>query len=210
MEDLRAKVAEGMRKLYERGLVSSLGGNLSIRSEDRTRIFITPSGSPKWTLQAEDIVEVDMEGNVLNGIKRPSSELPSHLLIYSKRPDVCSVVHAHPVHAVALANSGLLKPPLNITPEEVLYLNRLSLIDFALPGKGTAEALSGVIPISDVIVIKNHGAFSFGKNVEEAIARIEILEEASKMIYLQLSIEHEPKRIPKEIAEEIKKIYKKD
>jgi len=206
-EDLRVKVSEGMRRLYDRGLVSSLGGNLSARS--MRGILITPSGSPKWKIGAEDIVEVDMEGNVISGRAKPSSELPSHLLIYRSRGDVLSVAHAHPPHAVALANAGILSGSLHATPEEVLYLKNPVVLEFAPPGAKTAEAISGSVQKSDIIIVKNHGVFSMGKSIEEAIAKIEILEEASKMFYIQLSLGKTPSRIPETLVREIIETYKK-
>jgi len=207
-EDLRVKVSEGMRRLYDRGLVSSLGGNLSARS--MRGILITPSGSPKWKVGAEDIVEVDMEGKVISGRAKPSSELPSHLLIYRSREDVFSVAHAHPPHAVALANAGILIGPLHATPEEVLYLKSPVVLEFAPPGAKTAEAISGSVQKSDIIIVKNHGVFSMGRSIEEAIAKIEILEEASKMFYIQLSLGKTPSRIPETLVREIIETYKKE
>lgn len=208
-ETLKEKVAEGMKRLYERGLVSSLGGNLSAKSEDGKSIFITPSGHPKGEVSIDDIIEVDTSGNIISGKAKPSSELPSHLAIYKKRPDVFAIAHAHPVHAIVLANINLLKPPLHVTPEEILYLRRLSIIEFAPPGPKTAEAISSIIQESDIIVIKNHGAFSTGKTVDEAVAKIEILEEASKMIFMQLMLGRLPRRIPNKMVEEILETYKK-
>ncbi|MGB9725888.1 MAG: class II aldolase/adducin family protein [Fervidicoccaceae archaeon] len=206
--ELKMKVAQGMKRLYERDLVSSLGGNLSARTDDG-RVFITPSGSPKWELTEEDIVEVDLNGSVLSGKLKPSSELPSHLMIYRERTDVFAVAHAHPPHAVALATAGFLKEPPHVTPEEVLYLRRLSVLEFAPPGIKTAQAISSAVHSSDVIVVKNHGAFSMGKSIEEAIARIEILEEASKIIFMQLLLGRLPMRIPDNLVEEILETYKK-
>ncbi|MEM0021273.1 MAG: class II aldolase/adducin family protein [Fervidicoccaceae archaeon] len=209
MSNLKKKVADGMKRLYERGLVSSLGGNVSARSEDNSRIFITPSGVPKWEIFEEDVVVVDPEGRIIEGTQKPSSELPSHLLIYRKRDEVHAIVHAHPPYAIALANQGLLVPPLHVSPEEVLYLRRLSVVDFAPPGIKTAEMISEAITSSDVIVMKNHGAFAMGGSIEEAIAKMEILEEASKIIYLQLAIERNPSKISNDNVQEILRTYKK-
>ncbi|MGB9729590.1 MAG: class II aldolase/adducin family protein [Thermoprotei archaeon] len=205
-EDIKLQIVNAMRRLYERELVSAVGGNVSFRVPNRNYIWITPSGLFKGGLQSKDLVKVSLDGNVLEGTYKPSSELPSHLSIYKIRNDVNAVVHAHPPFATGLFTAGYILK--NVTPEYVLLIGEPKVIDFVLPGYHTSQVISKTISMSNVIVIKNHGVFCVGNNIEEALARVEVLEEAAKMV-VAAKLFNSSLGINDHDAEEIKRIYKK-
>ena len=101
METAREQIVEAGRLMYERGLCQLCGGNLSIRDPERNLVAIKPSGGAYVSMKPEDIIIVDMEGNVAEGTGKPSIETRMHLGLYRARPELKAVVHSHPLHAVA-------------------------------------------------------------------------------------------------------------
>ncbi|MDA4118921.1 MAG: class II aldolase/adducin family protein, partial [Thaumarchaeota archaeon] len=154
---LESDLARTIRRLYERGLVSGVGGNASVLLPSKTRILITPAGYFKGGLAEGDLVRVSLEGKVI-GEGKPSSELPTHLAAYRVRKDVAAVVHGHPPTAVALITSGITVP--SMTPEHAVMIKRLEVIGFAVPGETGARAIEESLKRCDVVGIRNHGFFS--------------------------------------------------
>lgn len=177
---LREQLCEIMNRLYMRGLVSSVGGNSSVICREESYVLITPSGLDKMNITPEDIVKVNLEGKVLDkGI--PSSETINHLNVYKAREDINALVHAHPPTAVGMISAGFL--PEGVTPEYVVMIGKLAVVDFATPGVDSIEKLVEGLKQSNIVLLKNHGVFSVGQNLFEAFARIEVLEEAAKMVF---------------------------
>lgn len=180
MEQLEGDLARTIRRLYQRGLVSGVGGNASILLPSRKEILITPAGYFKGGVAEGDLVKVSLGGEVL-GKGRPSSEVATHLEAYRLRQDVRAVVHGHPPTAVALITAGVPIPVM--TPEHAVMVRRLKLVAFAPPGDVGARAVKGSLRKCDVVGIRNHGFFSLGSDLHEAASRLEVLEESAK-IYL--------------------------
>lgn len=174
------ELAHAIRRLYDRGLVSGVGGNASILLPSRRQILITPSGYFKGGVAEGDLVRVSLNGKVL-GKGNPSSELATHVAAYKARKDVNAVVHGHPPTAVALITAGVTIPTM--TPEHAVTIKRLEVVDFAVPGVAGARAVESSMKECDVVGIRNHGFFSLGKDLHEAVSRLEVLEESAK-IYL--------------------------
>lgn len=101
MEAEREQIVEAGRLMYERGLCQLCGGNISIRDPENNLVAIKPSGGAYVHMKPADIILVDMDGNVVEGEKKPSIELQMHLRLYKTRPEITAVVHSHPIHAVA-------------------------------------------------------------------------------------------------------------
>ncbi len=173
-------LARTIRRLYERGLVSGVGGNASVLLPSKRQMLITPAGYFKGGVAEGDLVRVSLEGKVI-GKGRPSSELPTHLAAYRVRKDVRVVVHAHPPTAVALVSAGTTVP--SMTPEHAVLVKRLEVVGFAAPGEAGARAVEESLRRCDVVGIRNHGFFSLGVDLHEAASRLEVLEESAK-IYL--------------------------
>ena len=179
-ELLERDLARTIRRLYERGLVSGVGGNASVLLPSGKQMLITPTGYFKGGVAEGDLVKVSLEGKVI-GKGRPSSELPTHLAAYRVRKDVNAVVHGHPPTAVALITAGVVLPVM--TPEHAAMVRRMEVVGFAAPGEAGARAAAKPLARCDVVGIRNHGFFSLGKDLHEAASRLEVLEESAK-IYL--------------------------
>lgn len=104
-QELRRKICQAARQIAQAGYVAANDGNLSARCSDGG-VLITPSGVYKGDLEEDMLLEVDLEGRVLSGTGRPSSESPMHLALYRTRPEVGGVVHTHAPYSVFSANLG--------------------------------------------------------------------------------------------------------
>jgi len=178
-EKLRKEICEIMERLYIRNLISSVGGNVSVIAREENFILITPTKLDKKGLEPEDIVKINTYGEVLSGGK-PSSETVNHLEIYKERKDINAIVHAHPPFSVGIISAGCI--PRAITPEHAILSGDLAVIDFVTPGEKSSRFIAKTLKKSNIVMIKNHGPFSVGKSLMESFSRIEILEEASKML----------------------------
>src|SRR5215831_14532607 len=125
-------IVQVCRRLYDRGLVAGPDGNVSVRLPDES-ILVTPSGLSKVDVTIDDLVVVNLSGDVLHGRRAPSSELAMHLRIYRRRDDVRAVVHAHPPTATgfAVAGESFMAPVL---PEVILQMGAVPLVPYATPG----------------------------------------------------------------------------
>jgi L-fuculose-phosphate aldolase len=177
---LEKDLAHTIRRLYERGLVSGVGGNASVLLPSGNEILITPSKYFKGGVAEGDLVRVSLQGKVVSK-GNPSSELATHLEAYRLRKDVKAVVHGHPPTAVALITAGVSIPVM--TPEHAVMVRCLKVVGFAPPGEAGAKAVRGALKLCDVVGIRNHGFFSLGSDLHEAASRLEVLEESAK-IYL--------------------------
>ncbi len=182
--DLRQAVVECARICYGRRLMVSNDGNISIRLNE-TSILITPSGVSKGRLKEEDLVCLNLSGviqNIPSKIK-PSTETPMHLEVYKKRPDVCAVIHAHPVFATSLSVAGL-EFPNNILPEVLLTLGVVPTTKYATPSsEEDALAVRDLIRDHDAILLCQHGSLTVGKDLEEALNHLERIEHVAEVFW---------------------------
>ena len=184
---LKRDIVEVGRRVYDRGYVASNDGNISARVDDN-RVLITPTGVSKGFMKVEDIILVDMDGKVIAGNKKPSSEVFMHLRIYKDRADVNSVCHAHPVYATGFAVSGI---PLDkcILPEVIIVLGSIPLVEYGTPG--TAEFYEPVLKYlkdHDAFLLANHGALTVGKDVLTAYHKMETLEHFAHIAYVSMQL----------------------
>lgn len=177
---LEKDLARTIRRLYQRGLVSGVGGNASVLLPSGDEILITPAGYFKGGVAEGDLVRVSLRGKVVVAGK-PSSELATHIAAYRVRKDVGAVVHGHPPTAVGLVTAGVAIP--TITPEQAVLVRKMEVVDFAPPGEAGAKAVREHLKRCDVVGIRNHGFFSLGADLHEAASRLEVIEESAK-IYL--------------------------
>ena len=169
----RRRLAECCHLLYDRHLTVSAGGNMSVRlGEDE--ILITPSGVNKGLISGDDLVKMDMDGNVISGGK-PSIEHQFHIGIYKENPETNAVIHCHPLYCLALAVKGEdIKSCL--TPEGVLLLDQVPTVRYETPG--SQELVDAVMEYADApaMLMAKHGAITQGRTLEEAFNRMEELE----------------------------------
>ena len=168
----RIHLTDVCRRLYQRGLTVSAGGNMSVRlNEDE--ILITPSGRNKGLLEDTDMIVVDMEGKPLTDGK-PSIETFMHLALYKKNPETNAVIHCHPLNCIALTMKGKMKTDL--TPEGVILLGNVPMVGYYTPG--TQELVDAVAQYADskAILMARHGAVTQGRDLQDAYDRMEELE----------------------------------
>ncbi|MCG8578479.1 MAG: class II aldolase/adducin family protein [Bacteroidales bacterium] len=179
----KKEVAKWMRRLYKKGLTTSLGGNISLRIDDN-HIAITASETDKGRIKASEIAIVAMDGQLLDSSNRVSMETGMHLAIYNERPDVKAIVHAH-------APMGSLFAATNQTINTTLLAEAYTIIgypqkaDYAAPGSDELAAnVAKVSQNTNVILMENHGVLAVGVSLLQAFDRIEVLENAAKMTCL--------------------------
>jgi L-fuculose-phosphate aldolase len=175
----REEIAYFMRRLYDQGLTTTSGGNISVRfSEDE--ILITPSASDKGRMTGAEIGIMDVRGKILSKFK-PSIESSMHLKIYAARPDVKAIVHAHPVVAstFAAANAQI---NCRLLAESYAILGKLEYAPYRLMGtEELADVVAKTAKYANCIIMKNHGVLAVGKSLLEAFDRLEVLETCAKM-----------------------------
>lgn len=196
--DLRLAVVECGRICYERHLMTSNDGNISARMENG-HILLTPSGLSKGRLNMDDLLIVDLDGNIISSRpdRKPSSETPMHLEVYKHRQDVCAVIHAHPVFATTLTIADI-EFPLDVLPEVLLTLNNVPTTEYATPSSHEdAEAIRPFIKDHNAMLLRQHGSLTYGKNLEEALIHLERIEQVAE-IYWRAKMLGEVKRIPPE------------
>ncbi|ABP95101.1 MULTISPECIES: class II aldolase/adducin family protein [Metallosphaera] len=190
-EQLKRALVLSVRTMYWRGMVSNAGGNQSARLPGSDKIWITPSGYPRSELEPEDLVQIDLDGNVIKGDLRPSIEVNMHLQVYKNRPDVNAVIHAHPPYTMGAALSGYLE----ITHgEAAAILGDIKIIPYSHPGtvelaRNVGEAVRGEgAKVPRIVILMNHGIISVGACVHEARAFAEIMEEWSRFNVASLAL----------------------
>ena len=183
--DLRAAILETGNIAYRSGLMISNDGNISARMSNG-HILVTPSGVCKGRINAEDLLIVDIDGNLLKPAAdpalKPTSEQPMHLEVYRQRPDVRAVIHTHLVYANALVIAKG-KVRMDVMPEAAIAFDSIPITDYAMPSSTqNAQAIRDLIPNHNVILIRNHGSLTVGKDLDEALIHLERLEHISKTL----------------------------
>lgn len=176
----RAALVSSGRRLDALGFAPATDGNVSARLGP-DRFLLTPAGREKGGLAPEDLLVVDLEGRVVEGTGRPSTETPMHLLCYRRRENVGGVVHAHPPVATAFAAAGV---PLDapVMPEIVLTVGPVPLVPYAAPGsEDLARALEPWVDGHDAFLLASHGVLTLGRDVKEALHRMERVEHLAKV-----------------------------
>ncbi len=178
----RALMCAVGKLLYDRGYVAANDGNLSMKVEP-DRLLVMPSGVSKGRLTPDMLLVTDLEGNVLEGNRHPSSETKMHLAVYRGRPDVGAVVHAHPPVSTAFAvcRRGMETPYLS---ELVTGLGAVPCTpSFAM--LSTDQVPRSVEPyLADhcAVLLANHGALTWGEDLWEAFDRMETVEHTAKIL----------------------------
>ncbi|UMB54100.1 class II aldolase/adducin family protein [Lutibacter sp. A64] len=177
----RDQITEIISRIYKRGMTTTSGGNISI-IDDKGDIWVTPSAIDKGSLRASDIVCVKKDGSII-GKHKPSSEFPFHKAIYDERPDIRSVIHAHPP---ALVSFSIVRqiPNTNIISQAKHICGPIGYANYELPG---SEMLGEVIAEEfkkgyKAIIMENHGTVLGGSDLTDAFERFEALEFCAKTI----------------------------
>jgi L-fuculose-phosphate aldolase len=166
--------------VFQKGWVAANDGNISIRL-DAERILATPTGVCKGMMQCDDLIIVDRKGNKISGRAERTSEIAMHTTIYDMRPDILSVVHAHPPVATGFATAGR-SLNLALLPEVIMGLGCVPLAGYGLPGTPElTEPMLPYIPKYDALLMANHGAVCYGEDVFKAYFRMETMEHFARI-----------------------------
>lgn len=169
------RVAETMRRLYDRRLTTVSGGNVSMRNAEGY-VFITASQSDKSCIDMRKVIVLSPDGENLTPKLKPSMETQMHLNIYKSRPDVLAIVHSHPVYASTFAVAGMAVDSA-ITGEARYMLGNVGLVEYHLMGSSRlADACAKVMSTTNAAIMVKHGAITVGKTLFEAFDRMEVLE----------------------------------
>lgn len=210
LENLKKKVLKANLELVENGLVLFTWGNVSERDEESGLIVIKPSGVSYADMTAEDMVVIDINGNVVEGTLRPSSDTPTHLEIYKEYPNVFGVTHTHSTFATSWAQSGRDIPFYGTTHADYFYGDipcARALTKEEVDGeyeKNTGLVIlerfknDGLNPLEiPGVLVMSHGVFAFGKNAAESVHNATVIEEVAKMAFITESVNPQVKRAEK-------------
>jgi L-fuculose-phosphate aldolase len=180
----RDQVVTIAHKLAARSWVANHDGNITVRLGGG-RFLATPTATAKADVCDASLIEVDQTGARVAGTARPFGELPMHLAIFAEREDVGAVIHAHPPYATALACSGSTIIERPFIAEAVVSLGPwIPTLSFAAPGPDSVEALRREAARVDLVLLANHGVFSWGPDLELAYLRMELAEHLARIATL--------------------------
>ncbi|MGE4107852.1 MAG: class II aldolase/adducin family protein [Bacteriovoracia bacterium] len=176
------------QRMDAKGWVANHDGNISLRQGEE--FLITPGARAKFdVLKEEDLVVVDAKGQKVRGKGSPFSEFAVHQRIYQARPDVMAVVHAHPPHAMAVgcANQEMLTTAV---PEAVVSIGPgVPLVGLCLPNSDALwSELDKLLPHYNVVMVGGNGVFSWGKDLEQAYLRLELVEHLASILLKSLPL----------------------
>lgn len=194
LEELKLQVCEANKKLPEYGLVTFTWGNVSGIDREKGLFVIKPSGVEYDGLKPQDMVVVDLEGNIVEGSLKPSSDTPTHIELYKAFMDVGGIVHTHSTYAASWAQAGRSIPCYGTTHADYVYgevpcARELSPEEI----RGEYEKNTGLVIVEmfkeadpaavPAVLLKNHGPFTWGKDAFEAVHNAAVLEEIARMAY---------------------------
>lgn len=202
LEAVRKQVLEANLELVRRGLVIYTWGNVSTYDKDSGYVVIKPSGIEYAQLRAEDMVVLDLEGHVIEGRYKPSSDTPTHLVLYQHFPEIGAVVHTHSTWAAIFAQAGRDIPALGTTHADYFYgsipctrklttneirgeyeKNTGAVIVETFASRGIS---SGDVPAA---LVREHGPFTWGREPQEAVYHAVVLEQVAKMAYHTIALQ---------------------
>lgn len=171
----RALILEYGRRMYQKNYVAANDGNISCKVSDDT-LWATPTGVSKGFMTEDMLVKLDLNGSVLEGTSRPSSEIRMHLRLYRENPAIGGVTHAHPPVSTTFAAAGI---PLDraILQEAVMLLGVIPVAPYALPGtEALAESVAPFCRDYNGLLLEHHGVVTWGTDLTQAYYRLESVE----------------------------------
>ena len=186
-------------ELQRKGLVIYTWGNVSGIDREMGLVVIKPSGVDYDTMKAEDMVVLDLNGNIVEGKYKPSTDTPTHLVMYNTYPNIGGVVHTHSEWATSFAQAGLSIPAFGTTHADYFYGDipcTRDLTDDEINGeyeKETGNVIVETIGDRDplevpAIVVKNHGPFAWGKDPDNAVYNAVVLDKVAQMAYNTMTL----------------------
>jgi L-ribulose-5-phosphate 4-epimerase len=188
LETLREQLYQLHLELPKNNLVAWTGGNVSARDPESGYVLIKPSGLRYEQMRPEHMVIVDLDGKIIEGNLKPSSDTASHLYIYRRRSDVGGIVHTHSAYATAFA--AVNKPiPVYLTAQADEFGGPIPCGGFALiGGEQIGKVVIESIGSSPAILLKNHGVFTIGADAESAVKAAVMVEDVARTTWLALQL----------------------
>lgn len=199
LESLKEKVCQANLDLVKHGLVIFTWGNVSAIDPERKYVVIKPSGVDYEHMKPEDMVVVDLRGEVVEGKLKPSSDTPTHLVLYRAFPGIGGVVHTHSTYATSWAQAGIDIPNIGTTHADY-FSGPIPCTRDMSPDevKGAYEEETGNVIVERFrqlnpeyipgVLVKNHGPFSWGKDAREAVHNAVVMEQVAKMAFVALTV----------------------
>lgn len=200
LEELKEKVYKANIDLVRHGLVIFTWGNVSGIDREKGLVVIKPSGVDYDSMKPEDMVVVDlMTGEVVEGSLRPSSDTPTHLVLYRAFPEIGGVVHTHSTYATAWSQAGIDLPNIGTTHADYFHdaipctpdMTReevMGAYEFET-GNVIVRRFEGINPVhTPGVLVKNHGPFSWGKTPDEAVHNAVVMEQVAKMAFVAYQV----------------------
>ena len=186
LQKAKEEVLWGCRLMVERGYLLGTVGNLSARADGTDLVVITPTSLPYDTMTEEDLVVVNLNGEIVSGKHQPSIECSMHLGVYRARPKLLALVHTHSKYATTVSLIKELDIMPAIDTEQSLYLGGdINIVPFAFPGsKELAEYVKEGIGTNAGLLMANHGALGVGISMKDAVIASDIIERNSEMYLL--------------------------
>jgi L-fuculose-phosphate aldolase len=207
--EVRKQICEIGKRIYMNGFVAANDGNITVKIGEN-EFIATPTGVSKGFMTPDMLIKVNRKGEVLSasGKYKPSSELKMHLRIYQERPDVNSVVHAHPPYATSFAIAGIpLSKP--IMPEAVIALGCVPIAEYGTPSTDEIpDAVQKYLDNYDAVLLENHGALTYGVDLTSAYYKMESLEFYAKLTFISTSLGG-PKELNNNQVEKLYEIRRK-
>ncbi|MCC0696070.1 L-ribulose-5-phosphate 4-epimerase [Clostridioides sp. ES-S-0048-02] len=194
LETLKEEVLKANLELPKRGLITYTWGNVSGIDREKGLVVIKPSGVEYDKMTVEDMVVVDLDGNIVDGRLRPSSDTPTHLVLYKEFEELGGIVHTHSSWATTWAQIGKSIPACGTTHADYFYgsipcTRKMTREEIRSEyeretGNVIVEEFMGKNPIHcPGVIVNDHGPFTWGKNAKEAVHNAVVLEEVAKMAY---------------------------
>ena len=199
LEELKKRVYEANMLLPKYGLVTFTWGNVSEIDRESGLFVIKPSGVSYDIMKASDMVVVDLDGKVVEGDLNPSSDTPTHLVLYKAFPEIGGVVHTHSTYATAWAQAGIDIPNIGTTHADYFYKAIPCTADMTREevegnyeletGNVIVKRFEGMNPVyTPGVLVKNHGPFAWGKDAHEAVHNAVVMEQVAKMASIAYSV----------------------
>lgn len=209
LEELKKDVLKANLDLVKNGLVLFTWGNVSAFDKESKLVVIKPSGVDYETMTADDMVVIDLDCKVVEGIYRPSSDTPTHLELYKAHPEIGGIVHTHSTYATSFAQAARSIPAYGTTHADYFYGDIPCARSLEQSEMDEYEKNTGVVineTVKDVFAIPaclvaHHGVFAWGKNAGEAVYHATVVEQVAKMAFITENLRSVTKRIPQHIAD---------
>jgi L-ribulose-5-phosphate 4-epimerase len=203
--DIRDEVVRAVEEMYVHGLITSTGGNVSVRIPDKDQVWITPNSSFKGALRPDMLVRIDLQGDPIGDFPyAPSSERLLHCAVYRNNPKVGAVIHSHAPKATILGLAGLPFLPIST---EAAFIGEIPRVPFIMPGTSElADAVGAFAASAPAVIMQNHGLIVGGPNLRQTIDVTFIIEETADKLIACHMLGKTPLVLPDEIVTAVRSL----